>query len=218
MGLGRLAALGGWSPVLLVVVVCLPTCQLANFSTFQLFDLLESWRVGGVRQGAGRLGRARRGAPPLVGGGVCQLANFSTFRLSGFSTCWEVGKLETWRLGGVVRRGHGGGVVRRGHGGGVVRRGHGGGGGGGAGAGFWFTGGVRRRAQQEEAEGAVESFLLPRGKEKKGGGGFSRDMRVMGSPAAGCERADGESEYRVGGVQGLVLWFGGVRAHRRWGV
>lgn len=43
-------------------------------------------------------------------------------------------------------------------------------------------------------------------------------MRVMGSPAAGCERADGESEYRVGGVQGLVLWFGGVRAHRRWGV
>ena len=42
-------------------------------------------------------------------------------------------------------------------------------------------------------------------------------MRVMGSPAAGCERADGESEYRVGGVQGLVLWFGGVRAHRRWG-
>lgn len=71
---------------------------------------------------------------------------------------------------------------------------------------------------QEEAEGAVESFLLPRGKEKKGGGGFSRDMRVMGSPAAGCERAAGESEYRVGGVQGLVLWFGGVRAHRRWGV
>ena len=70
---------------------------------------------------------------------------------------------------------------------------------------------------QEEAEGAVESFLLPRGKEKKGGGGFSRDMRVMGSPAAGCERAAGESEYRVGGVQGLVLWFGGVRAHRRWG-
>lgn len=42
-------------------------------------------------------------------------------------------------------------------------------------------------------------------------------MRVMGSPAAGCERAAGESEYRVGGVQGLVLWFGGVRAHRRWG-
>lgn len=35
-------------------------------------------------------------------------------------------------------------------------------------------------------------------------------MRVMGSPAAGCERAAGESEYRVGGVQGLVLWFGGV--------
>ena len=35
-------------------------------------------------------------------------------------------------------------------------------------------------------------------------------MRVMGSPAAGCERADGESEYRVGGVQGLVLWFFGI--------
>ena len=84
-------------------------------------------------------------------------------------------------------------------------------------------GGVMNRndtaaSAQEEAEGAVESFLLPRGKEKKGGGGFSRDMRVMGSPAAGCERAAGESEYRVGGVQGLVLWFGGVRAHRRWGV
>ena len=67
MGLGRLAALGGWSPVLLVVVVvCLPTCQLANLPTCQLFDLLESWRVGGVRQGAGRLGRARRWSPPLV--------------------------------------------------------------------------------------------------------------------------------------------------------
>ena len=42
-----------WSPVLLLlVVVCLPTCQLANLPTCQLanlptcqlFDLLESWR------------------------------------------------------------------------------------------------------------------------------------------------------------------------------
>ena len=127
---------------------------------------------------------------------TCQLFDFSTFRLFDLLGSRKVGDLETWRGGAE-------GARRRG--------------GGGAGAGFWFTGGVRRRAQQEEAEGAVESFLLPRGKEKKGGGGFSRDMRVMGSPAAGCERADGESEYRVGGVQGLVLWFGGVRAHRRWG-
>ena len=69
------------------------------------------------------------GAPPLVDGGVCQLANFSTFRLFDLLGSRKVGDLETWRLGGVVRRGHGGG-------------------GGGAGAGFWFTGGVRRRAQR----------------------------------------------------------------------
>ena len=66
MGLGRLAALGGWSPVLLVVVVCLPTCQLANLPTCQLANFSTCWRVGGVRQGAGRLGRARRWSPPLV--------------------------------------------------------------------------------------------------------------------------------------------------------
>ena len=27
----------------------LPTCQLVDFSTFRLFDLLGSWRVGEVR-------------------------------------------------------------------------------------------------------------------------------------------------------------------------
>lgn len=119
-----------------------------------------------------------RGAPPVVGG-WCQLFDFSTFRLFDL--------LGSWEVSGVVRAG-------------VMNRND------------------KAASAQEEAEGAVESFLLPRGKEKKGGGGFSRDMRVMGSPAAGCERAAGESEYRVGGVQGLVLWFGGVRAHRRWGV
>lgn len=54
-GLGRLAALGGWSPVLLVVVVCLPTCQLSG--------LLGSWRVDGVLQGAGRLAALGGGLP-----------------------------------------------------------------------------------------------------------------------------------------------------------
>ena len=66
------------------------------------------------------------GAPPLVDGGVCQLANFSTFRLFDLLGSRKVGDLETWRGGAEgARRG-----------------------GGGAGAGFWFTGGVRRRAQR----------------------------------------------------------------------
>ena len=40
-----LAALGGWSPVLLVVV-CLPTCRLFDFPAFRLFDFSTCWKVG----------------------------------------------------------------------------------------------------------------------------------------------------------------------------
>ena len=38
-----MAALGGWSPVLLVVV-CLPTCRLFDFLAFRFVGKLESWR------------------------------------------------------------------------------------------------------------------------------------------------------------------------------
>ena len=102
MGLGRLAALGGWSPVLLVVVVvCLPTCQLANLPTFRLSSFSTCWKVGELA-GCGR----GRDVLAALGGGLprwCGMASASSAaaernaaaRRRAVFWCW-------WRLQGAV--------------------------------------------------------------------------------------------------------------------
>ena len=101
MGLGRLAALGGWSPVLLVVVVCLPTCQLANLPTCQLANL-PTFRLVGELAGCGR----GRDVLAALGGGLprwCGMASASSAaaernaaaRRRAVFWCW-------WRLQGAV--------------------------------------------------------------------------------------------------------------------